>query len=439
MRERLARGHWYLLPPLAITLIIGAWGISNTSLWFDERVTSEAAHGPLANMWEAPLVPYYSLIWIWTIGGKLDTDVWLRAFSVLCMLLAVLAIALAAYRIAGKKVGFVAGMVMALAPGVARYSQEARSYALATCLVSLSILAFVQAQGTRSKRAWALYAACLVATGIFAPFALISIAAFATLVLASREYRSQWKPWLLSTLLVIPVLIPQIVAAHVFAFMHSWVPSPALAQLPQGILWSVSFPDVTQNDWTPTETQFGLVLVVLALLTGVGLRWLTALLTATLVLWIGSNIATSFWIVRSMLPLSGMLAIAAAIILGRLSWTAVLLMLVLLALLAFPQWKAARTPGAKGYDGRSAAKIVTAYALPGDVISTTGKNRDGLAFSVRRYSPRAGEFTYADSSNRRIWVLDPTVECTRLGEWDVPGNEGLVLCNGVASGWEVKE
>jgi 4-amino-4-deoxy-L-arabinose transferase-like glycosyltransferase len=436
LERKLGRLPWEFAIPVAVALALGLWGLTTPGFWYDERVTSEVVQfGPFVYPWDAPIIPYYVIIWLWSLGGLLDSDAWLRGFSVLATLIAVGAIAWAARILGGRRMALAAGLVMALAPSAARYSQEARLYALGLALVSLAILGLVGASYEAQKRWWWLYTASVGVLAFVAPFALVAIPAFAVLVVLDSSMRRTWRQWLLWTLAIAPGLLAQGLAAFRFAGMHSWVPVPTVADFWQGLPWIASVS--TDGDAYSDSLVFGLVIIVLGLLTGAGLRWLGAASVGVIALWVGSQGPSSFWLVRSTLPLLGFLALAAGFsFISRRSVNFALVFALLVAL-AWPSWQRTREEGGRAEDVKSAVRIVDEFSEPGDLINT--KSRGWLEYGINRYSKDPGRYVFGESSEGRAWVFrgdahDP--QCSIEQVWEIPGGGILTLCSSLPEGWQ---
>jgi mannosyltransferase len=109
-------------------------------------------------------------------------------------------VSLTAKRISGKRAGLVAGLILALMPGVARYSQEGRVYALALAFAALSTWFLVEFTHGGRRRWIVAYAITLFFFAPIAPFGLTVIAGQAVLLLAIREYRNHLSIWLIALL-----------------------------------------------------------------------------------------------------------------------------------------------------------------------------------------------------------------------------------------------
>ncbi|MEV5397164.1 hypothetical protein AB0N26_13300 [Streptomyces cellulosae] len=131
-----------VLAPFLMALALGLWGIRReNTLWGDEAVTYALAQRDLSQIWRTAqhvdLVHalHYALVHVVfdLFGAGLLT---LRLPSVLAMAAAASAVGLLGLRLAGPRVGLLAGLVFPLLPHVQKYAQEGRSYALVCALVA---------------------------------------------------------------------------------------------------------------------------------------------------------------------------------------------------------------------------------------------------------------------------------------------------------------
>lgn len=431
------REHAYVITPVALTFVLGVWGIGTPGLWYDERVTAETTiYGPFVFPWEATHIPYYILTWIWTGGGQLTSDAWLRASSVVATVVAVSATSIAAKTLAGRRAGLAAGIMLILLPGVQRYSQEARLYALTLALVALATLALVSGL-QRSRAGWRWYALSLLAIGFVTPFALTVIFAHAVLVLGPPSNRRSVKKWSVCVALLIVPLATQLAIALRMDHFHSWVPEPTFIGLLSSPLWVGALP--APGDVTSMFSVAVLAAWILALLTSRGRWWAAGTAVGVISLWLVSLTFMNFWLVRSTLGLSVILVIGASIALARWrSWQLVILF-VAIFLLNFSQYQGFREPGGRAEDVKAAVAIIEAEGRTGDTINT--KSRQWLEFGVRRYSADPGRYRFDDSSEGRAWVFSGdarAIECPVIREWEIPGDGRVTLCGSLPVGWSAK-
>jgi len=158
------------------------------SIWFDEAATWDLVRRPFGEMLrripdgESNPPLFYALEWVWVrvLGpGELG----LRSLSALAGLATVpVAYGIArqaasgARTAAATRAGLAAAALVAVNPLLVWFSQEARSYALATLLSALALLLMQRALADRRDRllaGWALAAALALATHYFTAFVLV--------------------------------------------------------------------------------------------------------------------------------------------------------------------------------------------------------------------------------------------------------------------------
>jgi mannosyltransferase len=115
---------------------------------------------------------YYVLAWGWArVFGA--SEFGLRSLSALAGILTVPVVYATAIRLAGRKAGVIAGFLVALSPVLVWFSQEARAYALATLLSSITLLCVIGFLDDRDPRwlaGWAFSAGAGLATHYFVAF-----------------------------------------------------------------------------------------------------------------------------------------------------------------------------------------------------------------------------------------------------------------------------
>jgi mannosyltransferase len=157
------------------------------SIWFDEAATWDVVRRSFGEMLsrlpdgESNPPLFYVLEWIWTrVFG--DGEAGLRSLSALAGLLTVpVAYAIGqraaagVARVAAERAGLAAAALVAVNPLLVWFSQEARSYALATLLSAVALVLFQRSLDDRRGRvlaAWAVAAAFALATHYFTAFVL---------------------------------------------------------------------------------------------------------------------------------------------------------------------------------------------------------------------------------------------------------------------------
>jgi mannosyltransferase len=152
--------------------------LAQQSFWLDEGYTEQLVRMSLGGMLHAipisestpPL--YYILAWGWTrVFGFSEFGI--RSLSALAGILTVPVVYAVGARLAGRKAGLIAGALVALAPLMVWFSQEARSYALASLLSTVTLLCFVSFLDGRDARwlgGWAVSSGLGLVTHYFVAF-----------------------------------------------------------------------------------------------------------------------------------------------------------------------------------------------------------------------------------------------------------------------------
>jgi len=187
-----AAGQWLVLA--AIVLLAAALRVATLrtqSVWFDEAATWNLVRRPFGAMLhgvahgESTPPLFYLFEWGWTrVLG--DGEAGLRSLSALAGLLTVPVAYAIGRRAAGERAsapraGLAAAALVAVNPLLVWYSQEARSYALATLLSAVALSLLLRAREDRRPRVlagWAFAAALALATHYFTLFVLAPQAAW---------------------------------------------------------------------------------------------------------------------------------------------------------------------------------------------------------------------------------------------------------------------
>ncbi|MBL7201766.1 MAG: glycosyltransferase family 39 protein [Anaerolineae bacterium] len=136
-----------LLAITALGAFVRLYEIGGKGLWLDEAFSIWMARQPVPEIlsWlvridqHPPL--YYLLLHLWLRFG--DSAATVRALSALLSTLTIPVFYLTGRRLAGRSVGLLAALLLALSPFHVRFAQEARMYALLTLSISIALLALV--------------------------------------------------------------------------------------------------------------------------------------------------------------------------------------------------------------------------------------------------------------------------------------------------------
>ncbi|HTR16285.1 MAG TPA: hypothetical protein VMI52_04540 [Acetobacteraceae bacterium] len=248
------------MPPRVATLLsglivflAGLWArlyhISGKPFWMDEITTIQRSSQPLLGVLLDSLrfhhLPAYFVLTSWVVPFG-QTEALLRWPSAVFGALACCAVFLVAARLGGRRAGVLAGLLMALSPLQVQYGQEARSYALVTCLIGLGLLGLIElardpaaaaldlrAPGAR-RRAWATYTLATLAAANVLSVALMwwlaaNLAALAIARHAGAARRGFLRNWALAQAVIAGFTVPWFVAMYVcvhgaMAKGLDWVP-----------------------------------------------------------------------------------------------------------------------------------------------------------------------------------------------------------------------
>ncbi|MEV0260239.1 glycosyltransferase family 39 protein [Streptomyces sp. NPDC050617] len=174
--------------PTLLALVLGLWGLRRDgAVWHDEAVTIGLASRDLPDLWQTlgHVDAVHGLYYLLMHGlfGVFGTGMLvLRLPSVLAATAAAGGVAMIGLRLAGPRAGLCAGIVFVVLPGMQRYAQEGRSYALVCALVVRATYALVRAVERDRRRVWAAYTALLLTACWVHEFAILALAAHALVV-----------------------------------------------------------------------------------------------------------------------------------------------------------------------------------------------------------------------------------------------------------------
>ena len=228
--------------------VYGGWLVAQRyGFWDDELYTAEVAPERLGRLWAAFVhgdgtiaylrdappsynFPYYAIAHVWLALTPFAADeVGLRLLSLLAMTGAVAAFTRAVARLADRRTGLVAGLVLATNPFVVAYSAEARGYALAllaTALAALGLARWLDGE----PGALELYGCAAACAGLFHWYAVLVTAALAVAAVVLRR-RPAVPVAVVTALAAVPALavVATAVANGVGGSGAEWIRSVGLA------------------------------------------------------------------------------------------------------------------------------------------------------------------------------------------------------------------
>ncbi len=203
------------------------FGLTNRSLSFDEAFSVQLARSGLSRMLallrsvepHPPLHPLLLKVWAAAFG---DGEFAIRGLSVLLSVAVVLLSSAFAARLAGRRVGLLTGLLVAVSPFQVMAAQEARMYPLLTLLALGASAALWEA--LEGRRAWWIVYAALGALAVYTHyFAALVLLAHALYVAIVDRRRSSVRRWLLAATGMALLFVP-------------WLPA-FVGQLLSGSAW----------------------------------------------------------------------------------------------------------------------------------------------------------------------------------------------------------
>jgi hypothetical protein len=225
--------HWALVAMIsALGAALRFHDLGRRSLWFDEGVSVGIARLDWYNfariLWrrEANMALYYLVLRLWLqLGGE---EAFIRSLSVVFAIATIPVVFLIGRKLWDSRTGLIAVSLLAVSAFHIRYSQEARSYALATLLCALSSLYFLKSFETPSRRNRILH----IVTSVLAVYAhffcgLLIVAQWsaARMYGTSRRFGRNWR-WI-----VVAVTPLALFVATTGAGPLRWIQRPGFGDL----------------------------------------------------------------------------------------------------------------------------------------------------------------------------------------------------------------
>jgi mannosyltransferase len=144
----------------------------NRSLWFDEVLYSTSyGAATVSEVWKFiaanPCAPLYRILMFFWDGVFGDSELSVRAPSMLFGMISIWLIYAIAKQIGKGGMPFLAGLLLCLSPAHVWYSQEATPYSMTICLLLSAILAWSQIKRTAFHWAWYFIYAGLLLGAVF--------------------------------------------------------------------------------------------------------------------------------------------------------------------------------------------------------------------------------------------------------------------------------
>jgi mannosyltransferase len=410
--------------PALVMLLVGRAGLRRPAVGWDENATWLASRrtvgqiAELATNFDGVISPYYLFMHFWT-GVFGDSELALRAPSLIAVALGVGVCAELGRRLFGPATGLLAGLLLVTVPQLSRYAQDARAYGLAFLFASLATLLLHRALRQPSWKRWIGYAVTVTVLGLCHILALLVLVGHAYAVLTrARRDAAAVRPlrWLVATAVaLVPVLPFVYLGLTQRGSQLDWLPPMTLRQVmaaPGDIFGAAAV---------------GLLLIGIALVARHSderlLREFAVLAVAPPVILMGvSFVTSSLWVPRYVLIVVPAICLAAAVSLRIVPLRALAALLLLIAVGWPAQQRLRSQTSHQGPDFRTVSRYLERHQQPGDVIvygvSGTWSLRAGIDYQLR-----------GRSKPRDVLLRTPAAE---VGELDAVQCADQVACLGSA-------
>lgn len=377
--------------PAVVMAVLGFLGASSPGMWADELATWALATAPLDDLFgvlkkaDASIGPYYLFMHGW-IGVFGDSELAMRAPSILAMTgTTALTVALGT-RLAGRKVGVIAGLLFALMPAVTRYAHEARPYALAVFFAALATYLLVRVLDRPSTAGLVCYGLAVLFLGLAHFVALMLLAAHGLTVLSMR--RSLIWRWLAAAAVAVAAITPLLYIGQRQRGQIAWIPELTSLRLFQS---------------PPVLTGSALVGGTLLILGFLAFSWRAPALVWTLwaalpTIGLGLiSVAVPMWLPRYLLFTLPAWALLAATVVSRLRILRGAMFLALVGVLVLYEHVQIRGFAGHTQDSRAVGTVLNQHALPSDAVIYGKFDED--------FTPRLAVARYTDATHRPNDVL----------------------------------
>ncbi len=273
--------------PVLLALALRLYGLAAKPLWLDEVITHKRALLPLPQLVADALinkhVPTYFLL-VRLFDAPLINEALLRLPSVIFGSLTVGLVALIATELRSPRAGFAAGLLMALSPIEVQFSQEARSYALVSCLVLVALWGLLRIvrscdpAATRGARAgWIAYALgtiaalnVLLVAGVW--WIASNLALLFVIARTAGQRTALIRSWLITQSLIVLAWLPALIGLAADSNPdplrgYSWIPASSLPHVGEVLsaVYLFRASDILTFQLLPTSVPgIGIAVVALA-------------------------------------------------------------------------------------------------------------------------------------------------------------------------------
>ncbi len=252
--------RWVLAGLLVVATVARFLTIAKASIWHDEGFSLMLSSRSLGEVWlgsardvHPPL--YYALLYFWMkLFGT--SEVAVRSMSAVAGVATIFIAYALIKRYFGRAAATISTSILAVAPMLVRYSQEARMYGLLGLFLLGGTYALLRATEHQHSewRWWSLYAV-LMAAGMYTHYFTVFAIVAHWLYLMSLERPWKWRlgrsrwlktDWWLTNLAIVALWLPWLPSFY-GQFTRgqgiSWIPATTFFTLPKSIWQNITFTD----------------------------------------------------------------------------------------------------------------------------------------------------------------------------------------------------
>jgi mannosyltransferase len=213
----------------ALALALGLFRLTRKSLWFDEVYSIAAARldwSDLVSLWwerEGSMGFFYGVLKLWSPLGASEAAT--RMLAVAAGVFAVIALVDLGTRLFDRRVGILAGGLLAVHPLVVAWMQQVRGYTLAMLLAVVATWALVRAVERRTWGAWLLYALTAMLAAYSHLYGGLVVAAHGVALLLGRREALDQKALTAWSILAVAAVPPLLFAHGGDVGQVDWIPA----------------------------------------------------------------------------------------------------------------------------------------------------------------------------------------------------------------------
>lgn len=338
---------------------------------------------------------------------------------------------LTAARLAGRRAGLAAGLLLVLAPSIQRYAQEARAYAIPAMFIAIATYILVVALQRKSTLPLKVsYGVSILLAGIIQPAALAVLVAHGYLAFSTNKSRSDFKSWIFSLTALIPLVPLSLYWIRTYSVMHERDGDDIFNFHPAQIGQALTNVSTGGAFHTTAAGAFAMAIILLAITNPDSRRWLFGVLGSLLAIYVVSFTTMNWWYGRTLVPLTSLVVIAASMAFAEYNRIRYILTFVVIFAFTWMTYTENRLPWTRDWDYRGAAQILDSNWLPRDFLLMPNPDQFWLfnPTVLNLYGGGAEKYQTSLKSATRIWIPNERGFCDPIDSWDLGNGNNLTLC-----------